>query len=250
LIVNKLITKIINDIKKSSGQQTKLSRDSIIIMFFRWLSFYVTPIFVIFNLSANIVTTLGLISGLVAAILISIKYLFLGYVFFFIAVLLDHVDGNLARYKGESTFYGRFLDGFYGIVITSAMQISLAIFAAQNSGYGALQWTGVLAAVLTPMHHLFYDRYSTYVRWIKEEGHVIQTKPYIRSNMSWSFYISDNIQNVLVFFWPLFYYFAYYWELCLFVYFILNIYLAINTLFKHTIAAKLHFNVSAKDHRS
>ena len=44
------ITKIINDIKNSSGQETKLSRDSIVILFFRWLSFYVTPFFIIINI--------------------------------------------------------------------------------------------------------------------------------------------------------------------------------------------------------
>ena len=244
------ITKIINDIKNSSGQETKLSRDSIIILFFRWLSFYVTPFFIIINISANIVTTFSLIFGLVSAILICFNYLFFGYAFYFIAVLLDHVDGNIARYKGESTFYGRFIDGFYGIVIASAMQVSFSVFAAGNSDYITLQWVGVLAAVFTPMHHLFYDRYSTFVRWIKEEGHEIQTKPYIRSNMSWSFYISDNIQKILLFLWPAFYYLKYSWELCLFTYFVLNIYLAINTLFKHTFAAKLHFKVSAKSHRS
>ena len=244
------ITKIINDIKNSSGQETKLSRDSIIILFFRWLSFYVTPFFIIINISANIVTIFSLIFGLVSAIIICFNYLFFGYAFYFIAVLLDHVDGNIARYKGESTFYGRFIDGFYGIVITSAMQISFAVFAAENSAYITLQWFGVLAAVFTPMHHLFYDRYSTFVRWIKEEGHIIKTKPYIRSNMSWSFYISDNIQKILLFLWPVCYYYGYYWELCLLIYFILNIYLAINALFKHTIAAKSNFIVSAKSHRS
>ena len=212
------IIQIINDIKNYSGQETKLSRDSIIILFFRWLSFYVTPFFIIINISANIVTIFSLIFGLFAAFLICLNYLFLGYAFYFIAVLLDHVDGNIARYKGESTFYGRFIDGFYGIVITSAMQISFAIFAAENSAHITLQCLGVLAAVFTPMHHLFYDRYSTFVRWIKEEGHEIQTKPYIRSNMSWSFYISDNIQKILLFLWPVCYYYGFYWELCLFTY--------------------------------
>ena len=245
-----LINQIINDIKKSSGQETKLNRDSIIILFFRWLSFYVTPIFVIINISANSVTTLSLVFGLITAILISMNHLVLGYVFYFIAVLLDHVDGNLARYKGESTYYGRFIDGFYGIVITTALQISFAIFSMKNSEYATLQWMGVLTAVFTPMHHLFYDRYSTFVRWIKEEGHIIKTKPYIRSNMSWSFYISDNIQKILLFLWPVCYYYGYYWELCLLIYIILNIYLAINALFKHTIAAKSNFIVSAKSHRS
>ena len=130
------------------------------------------------------------------------------------------------------------------------MQISFVAFVAQNSEYSIVQWVGVLAAVLTPMHHLFYDRYSTFVRWIKEEGHTIQTKPYIRSNMSWSFYMSDNIQKILLFLWPVFYYYRFYWELCLFLYLVLNIYLAFYTLYKHTLSARLNFKLSAKSHRT
>ena len=135
-------------------------------------------------------------------------------------------------------------------MILSALQISFAVFIAQNSEYTSFQWVAVLVAVFTPMHHLFYDRYSTFVRWIKEEGHAIKTRPYIRSNMSWSFYLSDNIQKFLLFVWPLFYYYKYYWELCLFIYLALNIFLAINTLIKHTLAAKLNFKLAAKSHRS
>ena len=47
------LNKIIKEIKDSSGQESILSRDSIVIIFFRWLSFYTTPIFIFLKVSAN-----------------------------------------------------------------------------------------------------------------------------------------------------------------------------------------------------
>ena len=244
------LNKIIKEIKDSSGQESILSRDSIVIIFFRWLSFYTTPIFIFLKVSANLVTTFSLLFGIVAAILICLNNLYIGYLFYFISVLFDHIDGNIARYKGQSTFFGRFIDGFFGIVIISFLHISFAFFLSNNSNNEILPWVAILVAVLTPMHHLFYDRYSTFVRWIKEEGQKIETLPYIRSNMSWSFYLSDNLQKILLYVWPFLFYYNFYWELCILIYLVLNIFLALSTLIKHTLAAKKNFSLSAKSHRS
>lgn len=245
-----LINKIFKEIKKTSSNESKLSRDSIVILFFRWLSFYVTPLFILINISANAVTMLSLIFGLFSAILISLDCLILGYFIYFISVLFDHVDGNIARYKKEATFYGRFIDGFFGIIIVSSLHIAFAVFISKNSEYIYFHWVAVLIAVLTPMQHLFYDRYSTFVRWIKEEGYSVKTKPYIRTEMSWGIYIIDNLQKIILFIWPVLFYYNSYWELFLLFYFIFNFILQINTLYKHSISAKLYFNLSAKNHRT
>jgi len=245
-----LLNKIFKEVKNTSAHESKLSRDSIIILFFRWFSLYVTPLFILINISANTVTMFSLILGLISAILICLEYLMFGYLIYFISVLFDHVDGNIARFKKESTFYGRFIDGFFGIIIISSMHIAFAVFIAKNSLYTYFHWFAVVIAVLTPMQHLFYDRYSTFVRWIREEGYDIKSKPYIRTNMGWGIYLADNLQKILLFIWPVLYYFNFYWELCLFIYLLFIFILQINTLYKHTISAKTNFNLYAKNHRS
>ena len=166
----------------------------------------------------------------------------------FFVVLLDHVDGTVARSKGEATFYGRFIDGFFGIVIDSSIRLALSALVAQKNGLDIIVWLGITSSVLTPLHQLFYDRYSTFVRWIREKGHRIKTKPYLLPSLSRLYIIFVDVQSILLFSLP-FYFSSNYYEWILLIYFSINISLALYTLIYYTKFAYTHFQINAKPHR-
>ena len=97
------------------------------------------------------------------------EHIFTGIFLYIFVVLLDHVDGTVARVNGEATFYGRFIDGFFGIILNTLIKISVTGLILNEFGFNATVWLGIAATVLTPMHYLFYDRYSSFSRWINEQ---------------------------------------------------------------------------------
>lgn len=81
---------------------------------FRPLSFAVAPVFIFARISANQITLLNVVlvalcvgifaSGSPAA-LVTASMLF------FLFTVLDYVDGNVSRYQGTSSLYGKMIDG-------------------------------------------------------------------------------------------------------------------------------------------
>ena len=218
------------------------------VIIFRRLGFYVAPVFLFLNLSANTVSVLGLVVGLFSAGLIFYEYIISGIIFYVLVSILDHVDGTIARAKGQATFYGRFLDGLFGIITISCVNLSLAALIENNGGPTFIVWLGIISAVLIPLYSLILDRYSTFVRWIKEEGNKIETKPYLRPKMSSLINILSDAQYIIIFALP-FYFLKNYWTLVLCVYFLIWILMGLYTLFYATKSASKNFRISANPHR-
>ena len=65
------------------------------------------------NITPNQVSFISVVSSIVAGIFFSLGewlYLVIGYIFLQLTYLLDHVDGNLARYTGRSDEFGKWVD--------------------------------------------------------------------------------------------------------------------------------------------
>lgn len=96
----------------------------------RPLSLLVSPLFQMIGLRPNQVTWMGFLLGIISAALFASGDWVLQVVAVFIhfgQVLLDYVDGNLARHRQESSHYGNFLEGSLDL-------LSLAIL------YPAIGW--------------------------------------------------------------------------------------------------------------
>ena len=241
-------TELIQKARESTNETAKHQRKRVVIIFFRELGFLISPLFLLLNVSANKITTLSLILGLLSSVLLWNQYVVFGVIVYFFVVLFDHVDGTVARIKGEATFYGRFIDGFFGIAIDSSIKLSLCALIIKENGFDIIVWIGISSSVLTPFHHLFYDRYSTFVRWIKEEGNSINTKPYLRPSIAGIFNTLSDVQSIILFSLPI-YFSSNYFEWILLVYFLINIYLALYTLIYYTNSAYKYFRINAKPHR-
>jgi phosphatidylglycerophosphate synthase len=101
-----------------------------VLYFIRPFSMFLTPFFVWIDASANQVTWVGFILGLLAAMLLStgiMSYLKLGAWFYLAHIVFDYIDGNIARYHGQTNHYGKFLDGSTGVLIASLLYICLGV---------------------------------------------------------------------------------------------------------------------------
>jgi hypothetical protein len=117
------------------------------------ISIYFTWILLHLGISANTVTILSGIFCIVGGFLLSygsIWIVIVGIIFFYIYSLLDHCDGDIARYNKQSSILGIFLDWYVHLLRDAAMFTGLAIgsFADQPSVFIII--CGFLS-VLTPI---------------------------------------------------------------------------------------------------
>ncbi|MCM8776081.1 MAG: CDP-alcohol phosphatidyltransferase family protein [Candidatus Omnitrophica bacterium] len=110
--------------------------------------------------SANQVTLVSLGVGLAGIYLLALvpKALFLaGVLLFQMWYLLDHVDGQIARYRENVTLTGRFLDFLTHHVIHGTVFFSLAIYCVQSSGSLFFVLWGFLVSISMMTFNLIHD---------------------------------------------------------------------------------------------
>ncbi|MFC5299817.1 CDP-alcohol phosphatidyltransferase family protein [Azospira restricta] len=103
--------------------------------FFRWyrpVSFYPTAVLIKHGVSANAVTGFGAICLLVAFAMLATGQLMLGALLYLFAYLIDFMDGNIARYAGHPTFFGKMIDG----LVDSLTFLLFMALALGNARYG------------------------------------------------------------------------------------------------------------------
>ena len=103
---------------------------------------YPTPI------TPNQITFLSLVLGLLSAgFYVSGKpdALVWGAVFLYGKVILDNVDGNLARARGVSSRFGRFLDSLADFLVTVLVYIGATFYLVQENGDIGLWYLGFFA---------------------------------------------------------------------------------------------------------
>lgn len=107
---------------RSGYDERKRAFDDLFVLapWLRRVSFYPTAAFVQWGVSATQATYVSLLFGVLAWPLLAHGggfWMFAGVVCVWIWSLMDYVDGNIARFSGTSSSYGKFLDDFGGVVI-------------------------------------------------------------------------------------------------------------------------------------
>ena len=106
-------------------------RESLISRFiYRPVSFYLTPPFVWLSCSANGVTLLRMPVAMVGTVLIATgtwSLVLLGSVIHALGMLLDYVDGNLARLNKTASILGQLLDGTAHIFERCLLPVGVAV---------------------------------------------------------------------------------------------------------------------------
>tara|TARA_Y100000389_G_scaffold204753_1_gene259394 strand:+ start:7084 stop:7830 length:747 start_codon:yes stop_codon:yes gene_type:complete len=136
----------------------------------RYLSFFLTPLFTIIGLSANQATYIRILVGICSIFLIFSGKIILGIFFYFIGDIIDCVDGNIARVKNSATYYGKFLDGWVDIVIENLLIFSLAYYYLKNLNLNDIEIIFFIITIIINLSFNFLlDRYHNFRRWANED---------------------------------------------------------------------------------
>lgn len=124
----------LSDIKKSYHSVKKLSdRDDLWLYFvIRKISFYITWIFLKFGFSANQTTYITIIIGVVGCGFLTCnnyRIKVIGALLVNFWIIFDCVDGNIARFKKESSKYGEFIDALNGYLMNALLFLCVGIGA-------------------------------------------------------------------------------------------------------------------------
>lgn len=138
----------------------------------RPISFLFTPLFIRSGATANQVTSLAGVVGTTAVVSVAIGDTLMwaiGASLFLIYILLDAIDGNVARIRNSASYYGKFLDGAVDTFVITAVPFAAGI-GAYRTGSDAV-WLAVGAGASFSAMQAFYvmTRYSFHRDWLKND---------------------------------------------------------------------------------
>jgi phosphatidylglycerophosphate synthase len=128
---------------------------------YRPLSFAMTPLFLNAGVRPNTITVFRLVLGFLGSLLFLLKGLELAaFAVLFVAVVLDYVDGNVARITRSTTYYGKFLDSFSDnfIFVLQIPLIALGLGEDLRGPYLPLALTAVGVHLFTVFIEVQYER--------------------------------------------------------------------------------------------
>lgn len=145
----------LKDIKNSyfSTKQKEDRKDMWLYYVVRPISFYPTWLFLKMGISANHATCLSMLVGLVGCVCLALgnyETKIVGALFVNFWIVLDCVDGNIARFRKTSGNYGQILDAINGYIINALLFLSV--------GVGAFNYSEVSFNSVNQLLHLKLDR--------------------------------------------------------------------------------------------
>ncbi len=118
------------------------------------------------QVTANQVTLLSLVIGIFGGILFAFKpwgAFLAGAVLMQLWYLLDHVDGQIARYRGTACLTGRFFDYIMHHAIHGVIFFSLGVYCFSSTNNFYFVWWGFLTSLSMTMFNLMHDaKYKTF----------------------------------------------------------------------------------------
>ena len=114
------------------------------------------------SVTPNQITFLSLVFGLASAGFYISEIpdaLVWGALFLYAKVFLDNVDGNLARVRGTTSRFGRFLDSLADFIVTVLVYIAVTVYLVRTTGmqeYWVLGLLGLLTCFLQSTFFVFY----------------------------------------------------------------------------------------------
>ena len=100
----------------------------------RGLSIYVTRLLISTGIRPDQITFLMLAFGVLSAVAIFFGWIFLGFLFIYLNILLDAVDGELARYKKVFSLRGAYLDGINHIAVPGLFFLAVTFWVSDIVG--------------------------------------------------------------------------------------------------------------------
>ena len=139
--------------------QNKGYKEHITLRFYRIFSIYITRVFLILKPRPEFVVVLGFLSGIMGGYSYLSSSFLLGSVFFIVFLILDCVDGEIARYRKLTSDFGAWLDSTSGHLLYPYFFLTLGLgiyFQTKTLHFIIL---GIMAAIAklierSSLHHL------------------------------------------------------------------------------------------------
>ena len=172
-------------LKKNKVYFFSYDKNSFFEGLYRFFGILIAPLLI--NINPNFISFLSLLSGFIGFVLyifFSIKIIYIVF-FFLFSFILDFTDGLIARFTNKTSFYGRFIDGLFDILVTSFLHIVFFIYLIENEivQTKSIYFIIILVVIfLAPIQHLLLDRYAAIARWCNDLVEKKKIKPYIRDD--------------------------------------------------------------------
>lgn len=141
----------IDELRKICQSHKKLPASEI---FHRKISIYLTKLFLHTAVTANQITYLAMLLGIIVAFLFLFNNFYsslLAVLLFQLWALLDYVDGEIARYRGTSSILGLYLDRLNTSLVTPLIFLSISFrvyFELNNVVVFAFGFSSVISILL------------------------------------------------------------------------------------------------------
>jgi phosphatidylserine synthase len=190
----------------SINKNYRLLRDSSIFeFFFNRLSNIFIPFFVIFKIKPNSISIFNFFLGLLSIIFITyLDNLRSGIAIFFLTMLIDNIDGGVARYT-KKTFFGRFIDSLSDAIIFSLFYFSIAFYFFELNQDLMIFCLGIISSFFILIEILILDKFSALVRWCNLENK-LNNLPYVRKTYFLRFFLIIRDLILLLTFLLIFFY--------------------------------------------
>lgn len=156
-------------IRKSLPAEKNSKSSLWVKLIIRKLSFIFTFIFINLGFSAKQVSLLSVVIAIVGSILLGInsfRCMIIGMILVNFWLVLDCVDGNIARCKGSSSLLGSFIDAISGYTILAFVYLGIGIasyntchFVPQKYKY-ILIVMGAIASIADILTRLIHQKYN------------------------------------------------------------------------------------------
>jgi phosphatidylglycerophosphate synthase len=158
----------------------------------RPISIYITIFFLKFNMSANIATAIFLVCGVISSLLLISTcriIFFLGVFLFQLWYILDHVDGEIARYKRQTSVTGIYFDHMAHYIVHPLLFICLGFGMFLTNSDVLYIILGIIAGLSTELLFAVGNLYEFYLYKIKNVSNkthtqVIEPSSFLKSSFS------------------------------------------------------------------
>jgi phosphatidylglycerophosphate synthase len=171
-------------------------------LIYRRISIYITKIFLFTSITANQVTLMSLVIGLIAAVILALGHYSLGALIYLFSMVMDCVDGEIARYRNSSSIKGVYLDIITHYINTPALFMGLSIGIYRSTQNPIIILLGSISAICIMLVRVFRDSKIVAPLQIKtkiNEGNDLKkTQPLVirDANNQKIFAIMDKFKNL------------------------------------------------------
>lgn len=170
--------------------------------------------FVVWGWSPNATTALRALFGLAAVVTLAQPQWFwwrVGSLLLTVHVVMDMVDGNVARFRNQASYYGKFIDGLVDMLVYALMFVAAGIGLARAQGGIAWVIAGALIGLAVLSADYAVARLGLTQRWIaldqiamgKSPAASLNQRPQSLSSRGYQFLISLSTDVLYVGLWLL-----------------------------------------------